>query len=315
MDKIFENAKYGDKFKTKNEKTFIFSHLEGEKVFGYLEGHKDGVYYNLEGISLGFDGLSYTIIKKEDPDYENLFKSSDYYNLLCANYYLTAEIRNRIAKYVEDAGGTYELRKPVDVNGVDAAKSIYLLNEVLVACNKEEGSKNIIFRSDDLVSVLSQIEEENGNNKSLKMKTYKKLKFDNKDIIITDPCYVINNEIDYFSERELFAEGIKNCLIEDTIYGDWSCTVFNTDTEEKIGTFCADAGLVGVFDLQELRLNNKEIDEWIEKHPWCVTKISGFTGEVTFRIDEVDSNSESVYEELHVIGRGNINFESVQTGL
>lgn len=36
--------------------------------------------------------------------------------------------------------------------------------------------------------------------------------------------------------------GITKYLVRDTIYGDWSCTTFNSDNKEPIGEFCADAG-------------------------------------------------------------------------
>ena len=46
--------------------------------------------------------------------------------------------------------------------------------------------------------------------------------------------------------------GIKNYICRDTLYGDWSCTTYNSDTHEKLGEFCADSGMVGVYLLDEV---------------------------------------------------------------
>jgi len=120
--------------------------------------------------------------------------------------------------------------------------------------------------------------------------------------------------------------GIKNYLTHDTIYGDWSCTTYDSDTKEAIGKFCADAGLVGVFSLNEVRAYNPDIDKWVEEHKWCVTKIPNFTGEVSINVEHI----EGVYEdttkyhkkgekwedyEVHVEGNGSTNFITTQTGL
>lgn len=147
------------------------------------------------------------------------------------------------------------------------------------------------------------------------------------------------------------ALGIKHYISEPTIYGDWSCTTWSipsTDIEnhienlnqinkdiwnaireygieseqyailrdkydsivedtEKIGRFCADAGLVAVFLLDEVLKYNPDFSKWIEERPWCVTVISDFEGDVKYHIDK-DGDA-------HIIGRGNINFFTSQTGL
>ena len=100
--------------------------------------------------------------------------------------------------------------------------------------------------------------------------------------------------------------GITNYICRDTIYGDWSCTTFNTDTNEAIGEFCADAGMVGVFLLDEVLKYNPDFNYHIER-PWTTTLIKNFDGDVNFEINE--------YDEVEVIGRGNINFIGIQTSL
>lgn len=118
--------------------------------------------------------------------------------------------------------------------------------------------------------------------------------------------------------------GIKNYICRDTLYGDWSCTTYNSDTHEKIGEFCADAGMVGVFLLDEVLKYNPDFNYHIER-PWTTTLIKDFDGEIDFEI----IHTEGVYEddtEFHskgekweddsvsVVGKGNINFETRQTG-
>lgn len=125
------------------------------------------------------------------------------------------------------------------------------------------------------------------------------------------------------------ALGISTYFTESTIYGDWGCSTYKIEenpyavvnnfveayeNEEdyeikcsKLGDFCADAGLVSVFLLDEVRKYNPDIDKWIEEHSWCVTTIPDFDGEVNYYVDK--SN------EAHIIGIGNINFFTAQTEL
>jgi hypothetical protein len=128
------------------------------------------------------------------------------------------------------------------------------------------------------------------------------------DIIITDPCYIIPDNESNDWERCDFGEnmevlGIKNYICRDTIYGDWSCTTFNK-RDEEIGQFCADAGMVGVFLLKEVLKYNPKFDYHI-KRKWTTTWIKKFDGEINFEI---------VDDEVSVVGSGNINFYTRQTG-
>lgn len=160
------------------------------------------------------------------------------------------------------------------------------------------------------------------------------------DIIITDPCYVIRNSDeltdDDWEECECgFAMeqlGIKNYLTHDTLYGDWGCTVFNSDTNKAIGSFCADAGMVSVFLLIEILAYNPKFDYHTEK-PWTTALIKDFKGTVSIVVSHVtgtfDDDSEywkagDPYEddEVSVVGHGinkvtgePINFFSAQTSL
>lgn len=143
------------------------------------------------------------------------------------------------------------------------------------------------------------------------------------DIIITDPCYIVKEEN---WEKSDFGEnmdviGFTSWLSRSTRYGDWSCTTFKHDISnieeylegleedgrlvgEEIGTFCADAGMVGVFLADEVLEYNPEFKAKLSF--WGLTYIKDFEGDVDFYV----TNSNTV----HVIGKGNINFYTAQTG-
>lgn len=160
------------------------------------------------------------------------------------------------------------------------------------------------------------------------------------DIIITDPCYIIRNENGitkndwHYCEYGEYMErlGIKNYLTHDTIYGDWGCTVFDSDTKKPLGHFCADAGLVSVFLLDEVLAYNPNFNYHSER-PWTTTIIPDFKGtiqiEVVRETGTYEKGSEywkagETWEDylVHVVGHGvnkktgkAINFISKQTSL
>lgn len=76
--------------------------------------------------------------------------------------------------------------------------------------------------------------------------------------------------------------------------------------ENCYGEFCADAGEVCVVYLDEAIKYNPEFETFIKEHPWCVTVIEDFDGEV-----EEDVEDES----LMLIGTGNKPFFTIQSGL
>lgn len=126
--------------------------------------------------------------------------------------------------------------------------------------------------------------------------------------------------------------GLTQYMTRDTLYGDWSCTTFNQDTGEGIGTFCADAGLVGVFLLDEVMAYNPDYKD-VEENHWCVTCIRDFKGTVEFRVVHKEGIYETTsschkagdkweHDEVEVHGYGinkvtgeSINFVAKQTGL
>lgn len=157
------------------------------------------------------------------------------------------------------------------------------------------------------------------------------------DIIITDPCYICKKDCDDWSKSDYGTElnrlGITNFITNDTLYGDWGCHTYNQDTEEVLGQFCADAGLVTVCLLEEvLKYNPNFKEEYIKERPWCVTVIKDFDGDVSFiqrhlkyehDNDYIRDDGTIVWKkgdvgedvELVVVGEGNINFIGQQTSL
>ena len=154
------------------------------------------------------------------------------------------------------------------------------------------------------------------------------------DIIITDPYYVVRNDEDWDKCRygeDMSDLGIKHYIVRDTLYGDWSCTTFDSNTKQPIGEFCADVGMVGVFLLDEVLKYNPDFDYHINR-PWTTTLIRNFKGAVSFQVVHYvgvyeDSNNfhkkgdSFEDDEVQVIGHGidtqtgkQINFIGKQTG-
>lgn len=157
------------------------------------------------------------------------------------------------------------------------------------------------------------------------------------DIIITDPCYIIKRDQNDDWSRCVYGYnmeniGINHYMTRDTIYGDWSCTTFNSDTEKPIGEFCADAGLVSVFLLDEIIKYNPSYNDPVER-PHMATLIKDFCGTVQFVVTEESyildedcgqiKKGDVMYDYcVEVIGHGinkvtgePINFIGTQTGM
>lgn len=159
------------------------------------------------------------------------------------------------------------------------------------------------------------------------------------DIIITDPCYVLRDGDAHSNDWEkcncgsnMESLGINHYMTRDTLYGDWGCTTFDIDTKKPIGQFCADAGLVSVFLLDEVLKYNPEFNYHTER-PWTTTLIKNFKGSVQFVVKREEGEYEKDTEfwkagdkwvdyAVEVIGHGvnkvtgeAINFVGKQTSL
>lgn len=133
------------------------------------------------------------------------------------------------------------------------------------------------------------------------------MKVENKTIIITDPCYIVpdDKDDDWFTFCKSgyldHCDGITNYIVSSTKVGDWSCTTFDINGEH-LGTFTADSGTVGVFELDEIIKYNPNFPGDLPKR--CYTQIDNFSGNI---------NIEEEYG-VTVIGDGNIEFHTEQTG-
>lgn len=204
----------------------------------------------------------------------------------------------------------------------------------------------------DLLMLLRELDAINTKEYGLilsrvqRMETYldsEPMEFDG-DIIITDPCYIMRAEhhgtspltdddwkaCNYGAHMDVL--GIHNYMTRDTLYGDWGCTVYDTDSHEPLGSFCADAGLVSVFLLEEVLAYNPDFEDH-EKGSGLATWVPDFKGTVQFVVER----ETGVYEEttefwkagneyedftVHVVGHGvnkktgkPINFRSTQSSL
>lgn len=131
------------------------------------------------------------------------------------------------------------------------------------------------------------------------------------DIVITDPCYLVSYKDEKHDEK---LETLWNnlLLVKDTLYGDWGCVTINTDTNEKIGRFCADGAMVCVVLLDEVK---KLTPDYIPHEE--ATLIKDFHGEVRIVVEEEFYEYEGKKQKdyvVHVEGRGNTNFKTFQTG-
>jgi hypothetical protein len=155
------------------------------------------------------------------------------------------------------------------------------------------------------------------------------------DIIITDPCYIIKKD----------SEDWRKCDYGDWSCSTWSTPRKDVETQleelnalgrarwelmkqygedsvqakiyddkiadaslniKEIGHFCADAGMVAVFLLDEVLKYNPDFDYHINRE-WTTTLIKDFDGEVNYYVDSED--------DARIIGVGNINFFTSQVGI
>lgn len=108
--------------------------------------------------------------------------------------------------------------------------------------------------------------------------------------------------------------GFKNYLTQSTIYGPWSCTVYNINKlgkpVNKIGNFTSDSGMVGVFTLSEINQYNSAYNSYATEK-WSNTVIHDFDGIVTI----INVGSSNVKDcDIRIIGCGNVSFMTRQTG-
>lgn len=149
--------------------------------------------------------------------------------------------------------------------------------------------------------------------------------------IITDPCYIIKKDSEDWRKCDygdnMAALGLTNYISESTRYGDWSCSTWSTprkDVEAQLeelnalgrarwelmkqyGEDSVQAKIyddkIAVFLLDEVLKYNPDFDYHINRE-WTTTLIKDFDGEINYYVDD----------DAHIIGVGNVNFFTTQTG-
>lgn len=148
-----------------------------------------------------------------------------------------------------------------------------------------------------------------------------KVEYTNETIFVTDPCYIIPEEVwDKFvhyspDEIETALRNLgyeKPILVNDTGFGDWGNRLFNPETNEDYGSFGADAGMFIVCALSDVLKNNKRNLETKEKAETYGAVIENFTGTVKYSYEYY--TSYGLDSRLAIIeGDGNIKFRSISS--
>lgn len=160
-------------------------------------------------------------------------------------------------------------------------------------------------------------------------------KIKNTTLVITDPCY-IKGGICLMERNTIYGDW--SCMVfhgnveEDSgivdelsklyfdFFKDYNFTEKTTEEKEEmynewkdrkekwmsdngvLGEFCADGGMVGIFDWEYMCDKDKE---WCKSHPWCATIIENWSGEIDIKV---------INGSVHVVGYGDKPFFSAQTG-
>lgn len=133
---------------------------------------------------------------------------------------------------------------------------------------------------------------------------------DNDTLIITDPCYIMRDEHwehfldleftknpigldDYLRKYHNFGE----VIAADTGIGDWSNEVYNIQSNETLGEFCADAGMViccTASDLTNYGADMNEVNKLRAKG--CLAIIPNYSGHINlcYESDEADTSQTPI---------------------
>ena len=162
------------------------------------------------------------------------------------------------------------------------------------------------------------------------------------DLLITDPCYWMKDPefnkycLNSGDDEVILLNPIDNMqgMLTSTLVGDWECSVYKIDIPVTVdslsniiedslkygknlpgklmGTFTADSGLVSISEYNETwDYNSKKAEELVDKLTWTNTILNDFDGEVVFREIYLRDEEEPM---RCIIGIGNYNFYSIQTG-
>lgn len=150
---------------------------------------------------------------------------------------------------------------------------------------------------------------------------------DNDTLVITDPCYIMRDEdwehfLDMeFSETAQGSYGLDNYLRRyhnfgelvagDTGIGDWNNVVYNTNTDETVGKFCADAGMVICCTASDLKNYGADFDE-IKRLAsiGCAAIIENYSGHIRLCYETTPSSKLAVLEAVGDENSDDINWST-----
>jgi len=140
-------------------------------------------------------------------------------------------------------------------------------------------------------------------------------------ILITGPCYICKDMYWGRGADDFLTGGVRDgmLLITPTGVGDITGGVFKNG-ESMVGTFGADAGVFGVFNLEKVKLEKWFDHEKFKKLPKvCYTILENFEGECRVEIEAPASDGWGEQygrgEQYRIIGDGNFFWMTKQIGV
>ena len=163
------------------------------------------------------------------------------------------------------------------------------------------------------------------------------MRIEKETLIITDPCYVQGFARPFINESTIYGDwqcmayktsredALKLAKQWDDNYSDffheYNFSGLNKEEKEELyaeykkrkdawiekycwGEFCADSGRVAVYTLTEIKSRSPLFLTWAKKHPWCVTFVPDYSGEVEYVVGD--------HEDAHIVGA---NLYTVQSGV
>lgn len=161
------------------------------------------------------------------------------------------------------------------------------------------------------------------------------------DIIITDPQYIMRQYSVPQPERCFYPddESHKAAMLdwEFTHPDHWAITNFGTNleiigltkwlnqelsyeagqytcfdsTDNRIGRFCTDSGIIGIYLKDEVEKYNPDWRDYVTA-PYKCTFIPRFNGTI-YIVNHNDN--DGIGADIRIVGRGNLNFYTKQTGV
>lgn len=94
----------------------------------------------------------------------------------------------------------------------------------------------------------------------------------------------------------------------DKLYEEFKKKKEEFNKKYCLGSFCADAGMVAVYDADKIP---EEKLKWCKEHPWCACIIENYTGSLKYEIEEEIDEDGRGHRSAHIVGD---NFYSSQSG-